>query len=179
MDKTRGGPSVQRAPLKTAVAHWVAANGRVVCDASNLRPALVLPRRHVHCPRQWTGPKNMPVLKWSTGRVGTAKELVVELGFQVAELCFTDTYYSTRKPEGALQLDYMGVPLGRRLFRCCGGRRARRVIDLFYLCICQRMQINQDSWSATATNSGHGLMSFERNVWSTLIIDRTCDKVRT
>ena len=42
MDKTRGGPSVQRAaPLQTAVAHWLATNRRVKCDESNGRPALV------------------------------------------------------------------------------------------------------------------------------------------
>ena len=45
--------------------------------------------------RQWAGPKNRPVLQWPDGRVITAKELVVELGFQVIELDFTDTYYST------------------------------------------------------------------------------------
>lgn len=37
---------------------------------------------------------------------------MVELGFQVIEFDFTDTYYSTGKLEDALQLDYMGVPLG-------------------------------------------------------------------
>ena len=73
--------------------------------------------------RQWTstGPKNRPVLQWSNGRVTTAKELVVELGFQVIGLDFTDTYYSTGKLEDSLQRDYMGVPLGRRLFRCVAG----------------------------------------------------------
>ena len=32
-------------------------------------------------------------------------------GFQVIELGFTDTYYSTGNPEGPLQRDYMRVPL--------------------------------------------------------------------
>ena len=33
----------------------------------------------------------------------------------------TDTYYSTGKLEDALQLDYMGVPLEKTLFRCAAG----------------------------------------------------------
>ena len=32
-----------------------------------------------------------------------------------------ETYYSTGKLEGSLQRDYMGVPLGRRLFRRAAG----------------------------------------------------------
>ena len=72
---------------------------------------------------QWTGSKNRPMLQWSDGRVITAKELVERFGFQVIELDFTDTYYSTGKLEDSLhaQRDYMGVPLGRRLFRCVAG----------------------------------------------------------
>ena len=69
----------------------------------------------------WTGPKNRHVLQWSDGRVITAKELVTKLGFQVIELDFTDTYYSTEKLEDLRQRDYMHVPLGRRLFRCVAG----------------------------------------------------------
>ena len=68
----------------------------VHCNLENFRWATkrVFMNRHT---RQWTGPQNMPVLQWSNvnGRVITAKELVVELGFQVIELDFTDTYYST------------------------------------------------------------------------------------
>ena len=35
------GASSERRALKTAVAHWVATNGRVVCDEDNGRPALM------------------------------------------------------------------------------------------------------------------------------------------
>ena len=43
------------------------------------------------------------------------------LGFQVIELDFTDTYYSTGKLEDELQRNCMHLPLGRRLFRCVAG----------------------------------------------------------
>ena len=48
MTKTRGSPSVQQAPLKTEVAHWLATNGRGKCDESNGRPALVRAFRGVY-----------------------------------------------------------------------------------------------------------------------------------
>ena len=48
MDNTRGRKGVQLAPLKTTVTHWLATTGRVACDASNERPALVRAFRGVY-----------------------------------------------------------------------------------------------------------------------------------
>ena len=50
---------------------------------------------------------------------------MVELGFRSIVLGFAGTYYSTGELElaieGSLKRDFMGVRLGRRLFRCVAG----------------------------------------------------------